>query len=258
MKAVILCGGRGYRLKEETDFKPKPMITIGEKPILWHIMKIYQHAGFKDFLIALGYKGDLIKEYFLNHKYFAHDFTLHTKTGNAKIHNKSVKSLHKEDFKITFVDTGVETLTGERVRRIKEYVDGRTFMLTYGDGVGDINVKKLVTFHKKKKVIATLTGVHARSRWGQIQCDSNFIVTTLRQKPVLREYINGGFMVLEPEFFKFIQPGEMVEVALERLAEKRQLAVFFHEGFWHAMDTYQDMKDLNELWEMGAPWKIWK
>ncbi len=256
MKTVILCGGRGYRLKEETDFKPKPMVTIGDKPILWHIMKIYESYGFNDFVVALGYKGNEIKNYFLNQKYFARDFTLAAKNGKVLFH-KNKQSQALDDFTITFIDTGLESLTGERIRRLKELLKYESFMVTYGDGVGSINIKELVKFHKRKKVIGTLTGVHARSRWGQIYSDKNHIVTSLKQKPVFNEYINGGFMVREPEFFDYLKPDEMIEVALERLAKKKMLAVFMHDGFWHAMDTYQDMKELNDIWDKNAPWKLW-
>lgn len=257
MKTIILSGGRGYRLKEETDFKPKPMIAIGNKPILWHIMKIYTHFGFNEFIVALGYKSDFIKDYFLNQKYFASNFVLDTRTGKTKILKNSKSEKIADNFKISFIDTGIESLTGERVRRLKDFIKEERFMLTYGDGVGDINIKKLVQFHKEKKVIATLTGVHARSRWGQVIIDKSHLAVTLRQKPVFSEYINGGFMVLEREFFKYLKKDEMIEVTLERLVKEKQLAVFVHDGFWHAMDTYQDMIDLNKIWKKEVPWKVW-
>src|SRR6185369_9586608 len=170
MKTIILSGGLGYRLKEETEFKPKPMVNIGNKPILWHIMKIYAHYGFNDFIIALGYKGDYIKDYFINQKHLAHDFTIHTKSGATLLHKKSSRN-PIDDFKITFVDTGLETLPGERILRLKEFIpkEDENFMVTYGDGVSDINIKELVKFHKKHKKIGTVTGVHPRSKYGLLK-----------------------------------------------------------------------------------------
>lgn len=258
MKTIILCGGIGYRLKEETEFKPKPMVLIGGKPILWHIMKIYGTYRYNEFIIALGYKGDYIKDYFLNQKYFQHDFTLHTKKGVTKIHRDKTEGKLIDDFKITFVDTGLESLTGERVRRVRDYVDNETFMLTYGDGVGDINVPKLIAFHKKKKAIATITGVHPKSKFGLIRINNKNFATEFRQKMVIREWINGGFTVLEPEFFDYLYENEMVEVAFARLAKKGQLAVYTHDGFWKSMDTYQDMIEFQGLWSSNPLWKLWK
>ena len=255
MKTIILCGGIGYRLKEETEFRPKPMVQIGGKPMLWHIMKIYEHHGYNDFIIALGYKGDDIKDYFLNQRFFQYDFTLSTRSRKTHLHKANVASL--DNFNITFVSTGLESATGERIRRVKEYVEHQPFMVTYGDGVTNVDIKKIVRFHKKKGVIATITGVHPYSRWGLVRQNKKNFVTTFRQKPVLNEYINGGFMVFEPEIFNFIKPNEMIEVALERLARKRQLALFTHDGFWHAMDHYHDVDELNKLWKQNAPWKVW-
>lgn len=258
MKTVILCGGRGYRLKEETEFKPKPMITIGGKPILWHIMKIYTYFGFNEFIIALGYKGDYIKDYFLNQKYFAHNFTLYIKSGYAKIYRDHQGGKTVDDFKITFVDTGLDSLTGERVRRLRHYLKNERFMLTYGDGVSDVDIRAIVKFHQKKKVIGTITGVHPRMRWGIVRRDKDNLVTRFRQKPVLNEYVNGGFMVFEPAFFDYLRPNEMIEKALERLSKRRELAIYVYDGFWHMMDTYKDMDELNKMWEENAPWKVWR
>lgn len=258
MKTIILSGGRGFRLKEETDFKPKPMVNVGGKPILWHIMKIYETWGFNDFIIALGYKGEFIKEYFLNQKNFTHNFTLYTKSGRTKIFKDHELDGKQDDFKITFVDSGLESLTGERVRRLKDFIGPERFMVTYGDGVGNINIKELVKFHQQRKVIGTITGVHARSKWGQVITDKNRMAIYFKQKPVFDEYVNGGFMIFEPEFFNYLKPNEMIELVLERLVKKKELAVYVHEGFWQAMDTYQDMKDLNEIWEKKTPWKMWK
>lgn len=259
MKVVILCGGIGYRLKEETEFKPKPMVLIGNKPILWHIMKIYSHYDFNEFIIALGYKGDFIKDYFLNQKYLADNFTLHTKSGYAKLH-KNAKDKAKDDFKITFVDTGQETLPGERILRIKNFIPetDETFMVTYGDGVADINIKELAKFHKKTGTIGTVTGVHPRSKYGLLSTDKNNIVQKFTEKPVLKEWVNGGFMVFKREFFKYLRKKEFEHQAIKRLIKIRRLAVYKHNGFWHSMDTYPDVDNLNRLWHEDPKWKVWK
>jgi len=256
MKTVILCGGMGYRLKEETEFKPKPMVLIGGKPILWHIMKIYEHYGYNEFIIALGYKGDYIKDYFINQEYFLHDLTIDTKTGKNKI-LRSSKRKH-DDFKITFVDTGIETSTAERLLRVKKHIKSDRFMVTYGDGVGSVDIKKLDQYHRKKGVIGVITGVHPESKWGLVVADDNNIIKEFSQKPLLKEFVNGGFMVFKSEFFKYLRPREMIEVSLERLVKDKQLAVYYHEGFWVAMDTYQDVEELNKQWEKNPLWKVWK
>jgi glucose-1-phosphate cytidylyltransferase len=258
MKTIILSGGLGYRLKEETEFKPKPMVQIGGKPILWHIMKIYAHYGYNDFIIALGYKGDYIKEYFLNQKYFAHDFTIHTRSGYSKIHRAS-KEKRLDDFTITFVDTGEEALPGERILRVKKYIpQGEDFMITYGDGVSDVNIRELVKFHRRQKTIGTVTGVHPRSKYGLLHTDKETnIVKRFVEKPVLKEWVNGGFMIFQYEFFNFLREGEMEHEAIKRLIEKKQLSLFIHEGFWHSMDTYPDVENLNKLWVEGPKWRIW-
>ena len=253
---VIFCGGQGSRMKEETEFRPKPMVSLGGKPILWHIMKIYSHYGFNKFIIALGYKGDYIKDYFLNEEYFFHDFTLNTKTGERKLHKNGQKG--RDDFDITFVNTGVETLTGERLLRVKKYIDSDHFMVTYGDGVGDVNLKKLVDFHIKSGKIGTITGVHPKSKWGLVLSDKNHAVTKFEQKPRLNQYVNGGFMIFKKEFFNYLAPREMIESGLERLTPKKQLLVYIHDGFWSAMDTYQDVEEMNKLWKKDPKWKVWK
>lgn len=230
MKTIILCGGRGYRLKEETEFKPKPMVHIGNKPILWHIMKIYAHHGYKDFVLALGYKGNQIKDYFWR----------------------------QDDFKITFADTGLETPHGERVLMLKKYINDDFFMVTYGDGVADIDINKLVDFHKKKGTIATISGVHITSRWGLVKTDKNDFITEFEQKQLMAEHVNGGFMVFKKAFFDVLKEGEMIEKALARLISQKQIALYKHEGFWFGMDTYKDFKFLNKLWKEDPKWKIWK
>ena len=257
MKTIILCGGVGYRLKEETEFKPKPMVQIGGKPILWHIMKIYSYYGFNEFIIALGYKGDYIKQYFLNEKDMIHDFTLNTLTSDTKIHRKNDGF---DDFIITFVNTGEETLPGERILRVKNHIpsDDENFMVTYGDGVSDVNIKKLIKFHQKQGTIGTVTGVHPRSKWGLLNTDKKGLVTSFVEKPVLDQWVNGGFMVFKKEFFKYLKPNEMEHSGLKRLIQKKQLSINIHSGFWHSMDTYPDVDSLNKLWIEDPKWKVWQ
>jgi len=254
---IILAGGKGMRLLEETEFKPKPMIEIGGKPILWHIMKIYAHYGYRDFILALGYKGDYIKDYFLKQKYYESDFSLNTKDGEISnvIPNNSFE---KDEFNIVFADTGLETPHGERVLKLKKYILGDLFMVTYGDGVGNIDIDKLVNFHKSKGVIATITGVHPTSRWGLMNTDENDIITQFSQKPMLYDYVNGGFMVFKKEFLDILKEGDMIEDALARLIPKKQLALYKHEGFWYGMDTYKDFLYLNDIWNKDPKWKVWQ
>lgn len=259
MKTIILCGGVGYRLKEETEFKPKPMVLVGGKPILWHIMKIYSHYGFKDFVIALGYKGDLIKEYFLNQRFFARDFTINTKTGISKIY-KNGRGNEKDDFKITFVDTGLETLPGERILRCKKYIpkEDKYFMVTYGDGVTDLNLRQLLEFHKKQKTIGTITGVHPRSKYGLVKMDKNNLVKGFEEKPVLMDWVNGGYMVFDKRFFNYLEIGQTEHPALKKLSEENKLSIYRHEGFWYAVDTFKELDDLNKIWDENKAWKVWK
>ena len=260
MKTIILCGGIGYRLKEETEFKPKPMVLIGNKPILWHIMKIYAHWGFNEFIVALGYKGDYIKDYFLNQKYFQYDFTLHTKTGTTRIHRDKTDGRLIDDFKITFVDTGLDTLPGERILRCRSYIPetDTDFMVTYGDGVGNVNIAELVTFHKKQNTIGTITGVYPRSKYGLLRLDKKGLALRFVEKPVLEDRVNGGFMVFKKKFFDYLRPGELEHPALKRLIAEKQLAVYLHNGFWHSMDTYADVENLNKYWHEDPKWKVWK
>jgi len=254
---IILAGGKGMRLLEETEFRPKPMIEIGGMPILWHIMKIYNHAGYKDFILALGYKGDYIKDYFLKQKYYESNFSLSTKDGEI---SNIVPNDHfnKDNFNITFADTGLETPHGERILKLKKYITGDLFMVTYGDGVANIDIDKLVEFHKSKGVIATMTGVHPISRWGLMNTDENDVVTQFSQKPALFDYVNGGFMVFKKEFLDILKEGDMIEDALLRLISQKQIALYKHEGFWYGMDTYKDFMFLNNLWEEDPKWKIWE
>lgn len=259
MKTIILCGGLGYRLKEETEFKPKPMVLIGGKPILWHIMKIYAHYGFNEFIIALGYKGDYIKDYFLNQKYFQHDFTLHTKTGTTKIHRDKSDGKLIDDFKITFVDTGEDTLPGERILRVMDYIPASDehFMVTYGDGVADIDIKKLISFHKSQGTVGTITGVHPHSKYGLLTTNDRGVIVSFTEKPALKEFVNGGFMVFKRDFFNYLNPGEYEHEALKKLVTKKELSLYAHGGFWQCMDTYPDVDLLNTLWSDDPKWKVW-
>jgi glucose-1-phosphate cytidylyltransferase len=256
MKAVILAGGFGTRLSEETDLKPKPMIEIGLKPILWHIMKIYSTHSINEFIICLGYKGYMIKEYFAN--YFLHmsDVTLDLRSNRMDVHRESV-----EPWKVTLVDTGEESLTGGRLRRVRPYLDDSTFCFTYGDGVGDIDVTKSIEFHRKHGKLATLTAVRQPSRFGDISVDGDRITEFREKEQGVGSWINGGFFVLEPEAIDYVD-GDRTSwerEPLERLAHDDQIRAFFHHGFWQPMDTLREKRSLEEKWSSGkAPWKIWE
>lgn len=259
MKTIILCGGRGTRLKEETEYRPKPMVTIGAKPIIWHIMKLYAHFGYNEFILALGYKADYIKHFFLNQKALTSDFTLDTKTHATVFHHSS--RTESDTFKITFVDTGLDTLPGERIRRCERYIPvaDRNFMVTYGDGVADIPIDALVSFHKKQGKLATITGVHPRSKYGKITVNTENCVTRFTEKPVLRDWVNGGFMICNRSVLSEIIEGETELELLIRLSQKRQLSMYSHDGFWFAVDTYKELTDLNDMWNNHVrPWMIWE
>jgi len=256
MKVVILAGGLGTRLSEETIVKPKPMVEIGGKPIIWHIMKIYSHYGFNDFIICLGYKGYMIKEYFAH--YFLHmsDVTMDLKKNTVEVHQNL-----SEPWKVTLVDTGLETMTGGRIKRIKPYIEDETMMLTYGDGVSDINIKSLLNYHKKKKKLATVTAVQPPGRFGALRINKNNIVEHFLEKPEGDGgFINGGFFVLEPNVIDYIEGDKTAweREPMERLAAEGQLTAYKHSGFWYAVDTLRDKNYLEELWAKGnAPWKCW-
>lgn len=259
MKVIILCGGIGTRLKEETEFKPKPMVYVGNKPIIWHIMKIYSHYGFHEFILALGYKADYIKEFFLNQKAFTSDFTLNTANHQSKFYLQKRKEV--DDFKITFVDTGLETLPGERIHQCEKYVPkkDRYFMVTYGDGVCDINIRKLLAFHKKQKTWGTITGVHPRSKFGLVHIDGDQKVKRFQEKPILSDWVNGGFMVFNRKAFTYFRDGEMEHEGLKRLAKEKNLSLYRHPGFWFAVDTHKELEELNKLWNSPHPaWKVWR
>lgn len=258
MKTIILCGGVGTRLKEETEFKPKPMVYIGDKPIIWHIMKIYSYYGYNEFILALGYKSDYIKDFFLNQKAFTSDFTLNTTNHKVKFYLNDLE--RRDNFKITFVDTGLETLPGERILRCREYIpeNDKHFMVTYGDGVTDLDIEELVKFHRQQKTIGTITGVHPHSKYGLVHLNDNNLIESFIEKPVLNEWVNGGYMVFDKKFFDYIKPGETEHPALVRLTREKQLSLFKHDKFWYAMDTYKEVEELKNLWNGGkAPWKVW-
>lgn len=255
MKAVILAGGYGTRLGEETALRPKPSIEIGGMPIIWHIMKGYSHYGIKDFVICLGYKGYFLKEYFYNYFLYNHDVTIDYKNDKVDIHKKDGL-----DWKVTLVDTGIDSMTGGRLRRVKDYVGNETFCMTYGDGVSDVNIDELVKFHKAQGVLATLTAVNPRGRFGVLGLDGE-LVSSFSEKPKVEEgWINGGFFVLEPEVFNYIDNDFTVweQEPLVTLANEKKLAAYKHLGFWYPMDTQKDKTVLQELWDKGeAKWKVW-
>ncbi len=258
MKVVILCGGRGTRMKEETEFKPKPLVEIGDRPILWHIMKIYAHYGLSDFILCLGYKGNLIKEYFLNYEAMNNDFTVHLGSHNRfDFHSK-----HSEHgWKVTLVDTGEESQTGSRIKKIEKYLDGEPFMVTYGDGVADINIKKLLDFHRSHGLSGTVTGVHPSSRFGEILLQDSKVVDFNEKPQVKKGFINGGFFVFENEVLNYLSPDDdcyLEREPLERLASDGKLMAYIHEGFWQSVDTYRELERLNALWKsVNPPWKVW-
>lgn len=259
MKVIILCGGIGTRLKEETEFKPKPMVYVGNKPIIWHIMKIYAYNGYNEFILALGYKADYIKDFFLNQKAFTSDFTLNTKNHHTEFYLNDREE--SDSFKITFVDTGQETLPGERILLCQKYIPKRDkyFMVTYGDSVTNLDIRELVKFHKKQKTIGTITGVHPHSKFGMLKVGKNSLIKEFSEKPVTKDWVNGGFMVFDKRFFSYIRPGETEHPALRRLAKERQLSIYRHSGFWFTLDTYKEYEEIKTIWNSGnPPWKVWK
>ena len=256
MKTIILAGGFGTRLSEETGVKPKPMVEIGGRPILWHIMKSYAHYGFNDFTIALGYKGEMIKRFFL-------DYRLLTSSLHVSLSDEKVDWLmgHQEDWSVDLIDTGADTQTGGRLKRLISTIDRDTLMMTYGDGVADINIKDLVKFHREHGKLATITAVRPPARFGSLTFDGD-IVTDFAEKPQVGEgWINGGFFVFEPEVASYIAGDEtyLEREPLERLAKDGQLAAFKHNGFWQPIDTLRDLNTLRNRWDRGdAPWRVWK
>ncbi len=258
MKAVIFAGGLGTRISEETNRKPKPMVEIGGKPILWHILKTYSYHNINDFIICCGYKGYLIKEYFAN--YFLHmsDVTFDMALNKMEIHQR-----HAEPWRVTLVDTGEHTMTGGRLKRIALYLkDEEDFCLTYGDGVSDLNITKLIAFHRKHKLLATLTAIHPPNRFGLLEINAEYDIVSFKEKPKnYKDFINGGFFVLSPKVLDLIENDATVweQDPLRKLAEFNELKAFIHNGFWQPMDTLRDKNLLEELWTSGrAPWKVWQ
>lgn len=258
MKVVILAGGLGTRIAEETETRPKPMVEIGGKPILWHIMKGYSHYGFNDFVICLGYKGYMIKEYFMH--YYMHNSDLTIELGSNKV---DIHFTNAESFKVTLVDTGVSTKTAGRLKRVQKYLDGKDFMLTYGDGVADVDLHELLAFHQSHGKIATVTAIQPEARFGGMELNSAGLVETFKEKPKGDgKWINGGFFVLKPEVFSFLE-GNMDDIMwedgpMEKLAGSRQLMAYKHQGFWKCMDAMRDKIELEALWQNNhAKWKIW-
>jgi len=256
MKTIILAGGMGTRLSEETAVRPKPMVEVGGKPILWHLLNIYAAHGFEEFVLALGYKGEVIKEYFLNFFALNNDLTIDLATGQMTVHHGK-----QPKWKVHCVDTGLNSMTGGRIRRLREWIGNETFMATYGDGLSDVNIAELVKFHKSHGKMATVTAVRPPARFGGIVFDGH-MVKEFTEKPQTGEgWINGGFFVLEPGVLDYIEGDDTIweRTPLERLAEDGQLAAFHHEGFFQPMDTIREKQLLESLWQSGkAPWKVWK
>jgi len=256
MKVVILAGGMGTRISEETVLRPKPMVEIGGKPILWHIMKIYSHYGYNDFVVCLGFKGYMIKEYFSN--YFLHmsDVTFDMKHNSMEVHER-----YAEPWKVTLVDTGTDAMTGGRLKRVAPYIGNETFMVTYGDGVSNVNIAELVAFHRKHGKTATVTATQPSGRFGALNLDETNKVNFFQEKPAGDgSWINGGFFVLEPKMLDLIAGDSTIleKEPLERLAHDGQLVAYKHDDFWYAMDTLRDKNHLESLWQTGtAPWKVW-
>lgn len=252
---VILCGGMGSRLSEQTEVRPKPMVEIGGRPILWHIMKHYSHYGFNEFILALGYKGELIKRYFLDFHSLSQDFTVSVKDGRVHTinHNES------EPWSVHLIDTGQKTLTGGRLKRLEKKIKNRTFMMTYGDGVSNVNLKSLLVFHQKHKAPVTLTAVRPPARFGALEFEGHQINHFKEKSTLLEGWINGGFFVIEPEALDYIESDVMWEnYPMENLARDGNLNAYKHEGFWQCMDTLRDLYYLESLWkENEPPWKIW-
>ncbi|MDT5060834.1 MAG: glucose-phosphate cytidylyltransferase [Acidobacteriota bacterium] len=258
MQVVILCGGLGTRLREETEFRPKPLVEVGGRPILWHIMKLYAHHGFRDFVLCLGYRGNMIKEYFLNYEAMNNDFTICLGRQNQVTYHDE----HKEqDFHVTLAETGVETMTGGRVKQVEKYVDGDTFLVTYGDGVADVDIRAVVEFHRAHGRLATVTTVRPISRFGILEVGGDSRVTSFVEKPQLDGWASAGFFVFDRRVFDYLESDDCVleRAPLERLAREGQLMAYHHDGFFFAMDTYREYEYLNQLWSGGeAPWKVWE
>jgi glucose-1-phosphate cytidylyltransferase len=257
MKVVILCGGLGTRLREETEFRPKPLVEIGSRPILWHIMKLYAHYGHRDFVLCLGYRGNMIKDYFLNYEAMNNDFTIQL----GRESRVCFEGSHTEqDFHVTLADTGLASMTGGRVKRVQRYLDGRRFLVTYGDGVSDLNIDRLIAFHCSHGRLATVTTMCPPSRFGIVDLDEDGQIRRFTEKPQRDSWASAGFFVFEPGVFDYLEGDDCIleRGPLEQLAADGQLMAYRHEGFFYPMDTYREYQYLNQLWETDrAPWKVW-
>lgn len=257
MKVVILAGGIGTRLREETEYRPKPLVEVGGYPIIWHIMKIYAHYDFLEFIVCLGYKGNLIKEYFLNYEAMNNDFTINL----GRSHEVTYHKAHNEqDFRVTLVNTGMETMTGGRVAKVKEYIDEDLFMVTYGDGLSDVNIKDLIEFHKSHGKIATVTTVQPLSRYGVLDIDKEARVLKFGEKIKEDKKVSAGFFIFDRRIFDYFSGDNCIleKEPLENLAAEGQLMSYYHQGFFYAMDTFKEYQELNKMWNSGkAPWKVW-
>jgi glucose-1-phosphate cytidylyltransferase len=254
VKVIILAGGFGTRLSEYTETIPKPMVTVGGKPIIWHIMRSYAHFGHKDFYLALGYKAEVVKEYFLHYRSLNADFTVDLSNGSIVPHQTD-----ETDWKVTLVQTGLESLTGGRVKRLQEFISNEQFMLTYGDGVADIDLDALLKFHKSHGKMVTVSAVHPGARFGEIEMQEQQVISFQEKPQTGQGWINGGYFIIEPEFFELIEGDQTIleREPLERVAAMGQLMAFHHDGYWQCMDTKRDRDQLEELWESGhAPWKV--
>ena len=255
---VILCGGMGTRLREETEKVPKPLVEIGDKPILWHIMKLYGHHGFRRFVLCLGYKSSLIKDFFLRYREHVSDFTISLDRDHTKVYHGDAAD---ENWEVTCAETGLTTATGGRLWRVRDYIDSDTFMFTYGDGLGRVDISRLLDFHYEQGRIGTVTGVHPTSRYGEMGVDGDR-VAEFNEKPTIAEgFVSGGFFVFQRQFFEYMNDDPQLffeHSPLRDLARDGELSVFPHEGFWMGMDTYRELTELNEMWASGkADWKVW-
>jgi glucose-1-phosphate cytidylyltransferase len=255
-KVVILCGGLGTRMREETEYRPKALVEIGGRPILWHLMRIYYQFGYRKFILCLGYKGSMIKDYFMNYQCMQNDFTLRLRSGAHQVWNHQDQI---EDWEITFVDTGAETQTGGRLYRVRHHIQEDYFLANYSDGLSDINLDDLVKFHKNKNKVATLSGFHARSRYGVVRVNGDGLVNYWQEKPLMNDLTPGGFFVFSKKVFDYLDADCILEQGpLDRLSKEGQLALYPHHGFWFCMDTFKESQTLNDMWARGeTPWKVW-
>jgi glucose-1-phosphate cytidylyltransferase len=257
MKAVLLAGGFGTRMREETEFRPKPMVEIGGKPVLWHIMKLLAAQGITDFIICSGYKSEYITSYFANYGAEKLEFSF----GSEQPTGVTDRGSHDEvDWNISVIDTGLDTMTGGRIKRIQEFIGNERFFCTYGDGIADVNIKRLIEHHESRGKLATLTTTQLRSRFGVVETDENGVVTAFREKPIVNDLVNIGYFIFEPGVFDYLSDDTTVleEGPMRELAQAGEIAAFLHSGFWQPMDTQREYQELNEIWQSGeAPWKIW-